>query len=223
MLSILQLATVNPLAASTQIAPALEPTKRNPRIATRDPKASIKKGQFPPSIVGMSHGSPGREAIPRAKADAERAVQLDGGSAEAHTVLAATRAIYDWDWKGAQQEFQRAIELNPGYAPAHQWYGQSLCDVGRFEECLAETDRAHALDPAYLTAAVDVGNRRYEARQYAEAIPPIKNVLEFDPDFLSGHRYLGLVYEGIGCTRRPSRHCGGRWSCPMARPVTSPR
>lgn len=70
-----------------------------------------------------------------------------------------------------------------------------LCDLGRFEECLAETARAHALDPAYLMAAVDVGFRLYAARRYAEAIAPIQRVLEFNPDFIPAHGYLGQVYE----------------------------
>ena len=138
---------------------------------------------------------PPSEAFPKVKADAEKAVQLDANSAEVHTVLAATRLAYEWDWRGAETEFQRAIELSPNHAPAHQWYGQCLCDLGRFEECLAETSRAHALDPAYLIAAVDVGHRLYDARRYADAIEPIRKVLEFNPDFAYAHRYLGQVYE----------------------------
>jgi tetratricopeptide (TPR) repeat protein len=136
-----------------------------------------------------------KEALSKARADAEKAVQLDGASAEAHTALAAVRHLYDWDWRSAETEFQRAIELSPSYATARQWYGQYLCNLERFEECLAETARAHALDPAYLAAAVDMGIRLYDARRYAEAIAPIQKVLEFNPDFMFGHRYLGQVYE----------------------------
>jgi adenylate cyclase len=135
------------------------------------------------------------EALPRARADAEKALQLDGTSAEAHTARAAIRHDYEWDWRGAETEFQRAIELSPSYATARQWYGNYLCDLGRVEECLAETARAHALDPAYLIAAVDMGCRLYEARRYAEAIAPIQKVLEFNPGFAVGHRCLGQVYE----------------------------
>jgi TolB-like protein/DNA-binding winged helix-turn-helix (wHTH) protein/Tfp pilus assembly protein PilF len=138
---------------------------------------------------------PPDEAASKARADAEKAVQLDGNSAEAHTARAVVRQVYEWDWQGAETEFQRAIALSPSYATAHQWYGHDLCDFGRVEECLAETARAHALDPAYLVAAVDVGFRLYGARRYAEAIAPIRKVLEFNPDFILGHRYLGQVYE----------------------------
>jgi TolB-like protein/DNA-binding winged helix-turn-helix (wHTH) protein/Tfp pilus assembly protein PilF len=138
---------------------------------------------------------PPEEALRNARADAEKALQLDGNSAEAHTARAVIRQVYEWDWRGAETEFQRAIALSPSYATARQWYGHYLCDLGRVEECLAETARAHALDPAYLVAAVDVGFRLYGARRYAEAIAPIRKVLEFNPDFTLGHWYLGQVYE----------------------------
>ncbi len=138
---------------------------------------------------------PPGEALPIARADAERAVQLDETSAEAHAARASVRHLYEWDRQGAETDYQRAIELNPNYAAARQWYGQYLCNVGRIEECLAETARAHALDPAYLVASADVGYRLYAARRYAEAIAPIQKVLEFNPDFTPGHRYLGQVYE----------------------------
>jgi tetratricopeptide (TPR) repeat protein len=130
-------------------------------------------------------------------ADAEKAVQLDETSSDAHVARAAVRGMYGWDWRGAETEFQRAIELSPNNAYARYGYGQYLCNVGRFEECLAETDRAHSLDPAYLIIAVDVGCRRYVARRYAEAIAPIQEVLEFNPDFAVARRCLGQVYEAI--------------------------
>ncbi len=143
---------------------------------------------------GMEAIPPG-DAFPKARADAGKAVELDETSAEAHTARAAIRYVYEWDWQGAETEYQRAIELDPNYATAHQWYGVVLCDLGRFAECLAETGRAHALDPAYLIAAVDVGHRLYLARRYAEAVAPIQKVLEFNPDFIPAHGYLGQVYE----------------------------
>ncbi len=138
---------------------------------------------------------PPQEALEKGRADAERALQLDGTSVEAHTARAAILHVYEWDWAAAEAEFKQAIELSPSYAIARHWYGQCLCDMGRVEECLAETERSHALDPANLVAAADVGFRRYGARRYAEAIAPIRKVLEFNPDFVFGHRYLGQVYE----------------------------
>jgi TolB-like protein/Tfp pilus assembly protein PilF len=147
---------------------------------------------------GTMEAVPPQEAMSKAKSDAEKAVQLDGTNAEAHGVLAGVRFMYDWDPAGAEREYRRAIELSPSNATARQWYGQYLCNIGRFEECLAETGRAHSLDPAYLTVAVDMGCRLYEARRYAEAIAPIQKVLEFNPDFAVGHRCLGQVYEANG-------------------------
>lgn len=138
---------------------------------------------------------PAREGMPKARADAEKALQLDETSAEAHTARAVIREVYERDWRGAEAEYQRAVELSPSYATARLWYGEYLCDVGRFGECLAETARAHALDPAYLIAAVSMGTRLYDAGRYAEAIAPIQKVLEFNPDFVPGHRDLGQVYE----------------------------
>ena len=136
-----------------------------------------------------------REALEKARTSAEKALQLDARLAEGHTALAAIKHIYEWDWEGAGTEFRRAIELNPSYAPAHQWYAQYLCELGRFEECIPEATRAHALDPAYLIAGADVGIRLYWGRRYREAIAPIQKILEFDPDFGIAHRFLGQVYE----------------------------
>jgi tetratricopeptide (TPR) repeat protein len=138
---------------------------------------------------------PPAEAMSKARADADKAVQLDENSAEAHIARAAVRDIYEWDWQGAEMELKRAIELEPSNATGRQWYGQHLCNLGRFDECLAETAHANALDPAYLLVAVDMGGRLYEARRYTEAIAPIQKVLEFNPDFVVGHRVLGQVYE----------------------------
>jgi serine/threonine-protein kinase len=138
---------------------------------------------------------PSAEALSKAKADADKAVQLDGISAEYHLVRAALRHVPERNWPGSEMEIKRAIELSPSNALARHRYGQLLCNVGRFEECLAETARANALDPGYLVAAVDIGCRLYEARRYAEAIAPIQKVLEFNPDFVAGRRCLGQVYE----------------------------
>ncbi|MBV8817555.1 MAG: winged helix-turn-helix domain-containing protein [Acidobacteriaceae bacterium] len=141
---------------------------------------------------------PPRDAFAKAKSDAEKAVELDGESAEAHTSLGAVRQVYAWDWRSSESEFRRAIELSPRYSTAHQWYGNLLCNTGRFEECLAETQLANTLDPAYLMAALDVGMRLYEARRFQEAIDPVRKVVEFNPDFSFGRRYLGQVYEANG-------------------------
>jgi tetratricopeptide (TPR) repeat protein len=122
-------------------------------------------------------------------------LELDANSAEAYAVRGSIRWLYEWDARRAEMDYQRAIELSPSYAVARQWFGMLLCDLERFQQCLAETARAHALDPAYLIAGADMGIRLYEARRYTEAIAPVKKVLEFNPDFMIGHLYLGQVYE----------------------------
>jgi TolB-like protein/DNA-binding winged helix-turn-helix (wHTH) protein/Flp pilus assembly protein TadD len=144
---------------------------------------------------GAMEAIPPEEAFTKARADADQALQLDETNVEAHAARGAIRHIYEWDSPGAEPEYQRAIELGPNNATARFWYGQYLCNLGRFEQCIAETARAHALDPANLAVAVDVGFRLYEARRYAEAIAPIQKVLEFNPDFAVGQRCLGQVYE----------------------------
>jgi eukaryotic-like serine/threonine-protein kinase len=93
--------------------------------------------------------TPPKEVKPQARAAAEKAVALDDGLAEAHTSLAGSDADA-WDWSGAQREFRRAIQLNPNYATAHQWYSDLLAKTGRLEEAVVEAKRAVALDPLSL-------------------------------------------------------------------------
>jgi TolB-like protein/Flp pilus assembly protein TadD len=181
-----------PAALEQAIADFTQAIEKEPRYAeayTGRADAYIVVGGF-----GME-SMPPAIALSKASADAEQAVKLDANSAEAHTARAVIRHIYDRDSRAAEAEFQRALELSPSDATARQWYSQFLCNLERFDECVAEAARAHTLDPAYLTAGVDVGYRLYEARRYREAIDPIRKILEFNPDFALGHRYLGQVYE----------------------------
>jgi TolB-like protein/DNA-binding winged helix-turn-helix (wHTH) protein/Flp pilus assembly protein TadD len=138
--------------------------------------------------------APPAELAPKARAAVQKALQLDPTLAEARTVLAGVKHG-DWDWNGAGAEYRRAIELNPNYAHAHDWYSQYLCELGQFDEGVAEADRAHALDPLDLMLGIDVGIRLYWARRYSEAIAPIQKTLELDPNFRVAHRFLGQVYE----------------------------
>lgn len=140
------------------------------------------------------------EAAPRAQAAIDKAMQLDPTLAEAQTVLAGLKHG-DWDWNGAEAQYRHAIELNPNYAHAHHWYSQLLCELGRFDDGVAEANRAHDLDPLNLMYGVDVGMRLYWARRYREAISPIQRTLELDANFRVGHRFLGQVYEQNGMFR----------------------
>jgi len=138
-----------------------------------------------------------KEVPQEARAAIAKALELDPASSEAHTVLAGLKHD-DWDWKGAEAEYRRAIELNPNYDHAHQWYSQLLCEMGRIDEGVSLAVLAHNLDPLNRMLGVDVGYRLYWQRRYAEAVAPIRQTLELDPNFTVGHRFLGQVYEQLG-------------------------
>jgi len=95
--------------------------------------------------------------IPRARAAASRALELDDGLAEAHAALALIAQNQDWDWQTSEKEFRRAIELNPNYGTAHHWYAEHLMWLGRFDDALSESERARQLDPLSLIIATDYG------------------------------------------------------------------
>jgi len=135
-----------------------------------------------------------KEAFPRAKGAALKALELDETLPEAHASLAYIKTDYDWDWSGAEKEFQRAIGLNPAYATAHQWYGFGLWKTGRLEEAIAEYKRALELDPLSLIINRNLGLTLYFARQYDQAIEQLQKTLEMDPNFVLSHGYLGLAY-----------------------------
>jgi len=137
---------------------------------------------------------PPEEAYPRAKAAALKALELDETLAEAHTSLAGVLEDYDWDWSGAEREYKRAIELNPNYETAHQWYGILLSSLGRPEEALAQVKRARELAPTSPRINTDMGWVLYETRLYDEAIAKAQGTLELDPDFAPAHSLLGWAF-----------------------------
>src|SRR6202040_3475636 len=100
---------------------------------------------------------PQNEYIPKARAAALRALQIDDTLAEAHTSLALITENYDWDWQTAEKEYRRAIQLDPNYATAHQWYAEYLTWLGRFDEAFRESERARQLDPLSLIIVTDYG------------------------------------------------------------------
>lgn len=135
-----------------------------------------------------------KEACPRAKAAAIKAVEIDDTLAEAHASLAFIKMAYDWDWLVAEREFKRAIELNPSYAIAHQFYARYLSGVGRHDEAIAEIKRAEELDPLSLPISAGVGQTFLKARQYDQAIEQLRKTQEMDPNFANGHYFLGWAY-----------------------------
>ncbi len=134
----------------------------------------------------------------KAKAAAAKALELDSSLGEAHTVLADLSYGLDRDWRGAEREFKRALELSPGYATAHQRYSTFLSKMVRSEESLAQIRRAQALDPLSPAINGGVGSRLLWARRYDEAIDQLQKSLEMDPGLGLAHMYLGWAYEAKG-------------------------
>jgi len=146
------------------------------------------------NVLGNYGYVPPKEAYPKAKEAALKALELDDTLAEAHSSLAFIKTDYDWDWSGAEKEFQRAIEVNLNYAYAHAMHGYHLLRMGRFEEAIAENKRALELDPLSLVANRILGQAFYYARKYDQAIEQLRKTLELDPNFTSAHMYLGEAY-----------------------------
>lgn len=137
---------------------------------------------------------PDENLIPKARAAALQALHIDGNLAEAHTSLALIAENDDWDWQTAEKEFRRAIELNPNYPTAHQWYAEYLAWQGRFDEALAESERARQLDPLSLIISADRGAILYYSRQYDRAIEQLGTVLDMDSNSVRAHVILVLAY-----------------------------
>jgi TolB-like protein/DNA-binding winged helix-turn-helix (wHTH) protein/Tfp pilus assembly protein PilF len=135
------------------------------------------------ALIGGYSGAPSGEYMDKARAAALRALQLDDSLPEAHAALALIVQNHDYDWQTAEKEFKRAIELNPNDATAHHWYAEHLTWRGRFDEALAESERARQLDPLSLIIAADNGAILYYSRQYDRAIAQFKAVRELDPYF----------------------------------------
>jgi serine/threonine-protein kinase len=137
------------------------------------------------------------EAIRKARSAAEKALELDESLAEAHTSLAAVLAYHDWDWERAGREFRRAIELNPGYAPAHYLYGFSyLLPQGRADEAIEQVKRALEYDPLSLIINANLADTYRMTGHYDQAIDQCRKTLDMDSHFLVARMTLGRVYEG---------------------------
>jgi TolB-like protein/DNA-binding winged helix-turn-helix (wHTH) protein/Tfp pilus assembly protein PilF len=141
---------------------------------------------------------PPRQKMPLAKVAAMMALQLDDTLAEAHTSLARVLFVYDWDWPAAETEFKRAIELNPRYAPAREWYGEFLAATGRFREADAQKKQALTLEPRSLIVNFDGGLVSYFSRDYDQAIDRFQKTLELDANFPAPYQFLGAAYEQRG-------------------------
>ncbi len=138
------------------------------------------------------------EMMPMAKAAAVKALEIDESLAEAHTSLAFIKFRLDWDWAGAEEEFTRAIELNPGSATSHHWYAIYLTAMDRQEEAIDEIKRAQRLDPLSLIIAAAVGRIYHFAGQYDRALEEFRKTLEMDANYGEAHFNLGFTYAKKG-------------------------
>ncbi|MDQ2841461.1 MAG: winged helix-turn-helix domain-containing protein, partial [Acidobacteriota bacterium] len=155
--------------------------------------------------LGWFGALPPREAGAKAKTAALLAVTLQNRLGEAHASLALVCFWHDWDWAGAEREFREAIDLNPNYAAAHNWYAAFLNVMLRFDEAAREQKIAEELDPLCLTIAMNAADPYYFARQYSSAIDRFKRVLKRDPNFPAAHYNLGGAYAQAGMYQEAMR------------------
>ena len=141
---------------------------------------------------------PPREAIPKAKAAALKALALDESLAEAHNSLAYAKLYYDWDWPGAEAEFKRALALNPGSPEAHHWYSHLLVSSRRLDESLAESQKALALDQLNPVMSLHLGWNYFFMRQNDKAVAQLTRTIDLDPNYGLAYWYRGLAYEQQG-------------------------
>ena len=146
-------------------------------------------------VYGLSQP---KDAFPKAKEAATKALTIDGTLAEARTSLAFIKHRWDWGRDEAEREFQLAIKYKPGYAPAHQWYSSYLVAMGRFDEAIDQARRAQELEPLSFIGNSHLGWILYLAGRNDEAIAHCKRLLDVDPNFFPARRYMGLAYEQKG-------------------------
>jgi len=150
------------------------------------------------SMLVQVYALPPKEAFPKAKALAKKALELDETLAEAHTSLAFALSHFDWDWAGAEREFRRAIELNPNYATAHQWFAVELVNLGRTSEAIKEINKALELDPLSLIINIATGNLYLHAGLEDKAVEYAEKILDMDPTFGFAHLILSDVNKRRG-------------------------
>jgi TolB-like protein/DNA-binding winged helix-turn-helix (wHTH) protein/Tfp pilus assembly protein PilF len=161
-----------------------------------------------------------KEAFPKAKAAAVKALQLDSALGEAHNSLAFCLDGFDWDLDSGGKEFRRAIELNPGYATAHHWYAWHLALLRRYDEAIAEMRKAENLDPLSLIINADLAELLVLAHSYDESIGQSHKTIEMDPNFALAYNQLGQAYlqehlydEAVAELQKAVQLSGGSSNC----------
>jgi TolB-like protein/DNA-binding winged helix-turn-helix (wHTH) protein len=190
-------------------------------------QAIDKDLNYAPAYAGLadtfalmsSYGfAPQGEFIPKARAAALKALQIDETLAEAHASLAVIAQNYDWDWQTAEKEYRRAIQLDPDYATGHQWYAECLGFQGQFDEAFAESERARKLDPLSLIIAADNAALLYFSRQYDRSIEEFRRVLEMEPNFPRAYVVIfPLVEKGLFAEALTDTEPRGRFALALGR------
>jgi TolB-like protein/Tfp pilus assembly protein PilF len=166
------------------------------------------------NILGYYNTLPATEAFPKGKAAAVKALELDNSLAEPHAALGVVKRDFEWDWSGAEEAFQRALEFNPGYVEAIHWRATLFSMLGRHEDALREKTKALAMDPLSVVVRTDLGRMFYFSRDYERALEHYRAALDMDPNFVTAHLWLAHVYEQRGLFEKaiPAVEIGARLS-----------
>ncbi|HEX8175520.1 MAG TPA: winged helix-turn-helix domain-containing protein [Pyrinomonadaceae bacterium] len=162
----------------------------------QDPRYSLAYAGLADAYILLATSEiwPPAEAMPKAKAAALKALELDPRLAEAHVSLGNIKSSFEYDWQGAESEFKLAIELNPLYAQAHHYYANYLAKLGKLEQAIAEINRAYAIDPISLPLNLSMGKLYYFARHYKEVVKKGLEILEIEPRYGVANGLIGLAY-----------------------------
>lgn len=146
-------------------------------------------------LLAAYHVLPPRRGFPRARAAAMKALEIGETLAEAHASLGCVRLYYDWNWPGAERDFERSIALDPTYAAAHHWYSDYWTALGRFDRAIERMQKALELDPLSLMIGTNFALTLYYAGDPDGAVERARDALEMDPSFPLAHWVMGLGYE----------------------------
>lgn len=144
--------------------------------------------------LGLFTGIPPGVARTKAMQAATSALEIDGRLAEAHTALAYAKALFEWDWAGAERRFEEALKFDPSYVTAHHWYGHALAMMSRFDESQAQMELARELDPRSPVTNSHMGWMLYLARRFAESEERLRMTVEMDASFALASYFSGLTY-----------------------------
>jgi DNA-binding SARP family transcriptional activator/TolB-like protein len=201
---------MNPQALDLYIRGRYYWNKRGPGLLTSiqffrdaldiDPRFALAWSGMADAYVQLGYGGvlAPSDAFLKAREAAHKAIDLDSTIAEPHATLAFVKMYYEWDWAGAEKEFNAAVKLNPSYATAHEWYGLFLAAMGRFDEARAQEHRAQELDPLSTAISGTAGWVLFYSGKNEEAARELDIALRQDSTFALGHFYRGRVYEGMG-------------------------